>query len=486
VPVCSFESAEGLDFLTMAFIAGRPLDELIPAGGFETAKLLEIAVPLADALRAAHQQGIVHRDLKPANVMLDRDGRPRVLDFGLAKRETTLGANLGQGSTLGPSELMTRAGIILGTFPYMSPEQAEGKPVDARSDLFSFGVMLYEMACGQRPFRGDTAISLISSILRDLQRPARETKPALPARLDATLARCLEKDPNQRYASAADLKMDLEALRQEIAHGRAQLPEVSWPTTVLPAEPAPYLFLRVRRRGAIWLAAAVALAAMGVVATRNRRSDLTALPPTDLAATPANPSIAVLPFADLSPTGDQEYLADGIAEELIDRLGRVSRLRVAARTSAFSFEGRNVDVSEIGRRLGVAYLLEGSVRPASERLRINVRLIRAADSMLLWSGRWERPPEEVLAVQDLIAADVLQVLEVAIPPSAQGQSQVDPRAYALFLQSRHAARQQTPESFDEKSQLLRRAVAIDRRFVAAWAQLARYYAGDASLGLRPF
>lgn len=171
VPVYSFERDQGLYFLTMAFIEGQPLNRLIPSNGLDTGRLLDLAVPVADALRAAHEQGIVHRDLKPANVMVDRDGRPRVLDFGLAKRESRPGGDFSQLTTRGLTEQMTQEGAILGTYPYMSPEQAEGRSVDARSDLFSFGVMLYEMASGQRPFQGETGMSLLTAIRRDDQRP---------------------------------------------------------------------------------------------------------------------------------------------------------------------------------------------------------------------------------------------------------------------------------------------------------------------------
>ncbi len=199
VPVYSFESAGGVHFLTMAFIEGQPLDELIPEEGMPLERLLDLAVPLADALRAAHEQGIVHRDLKPANVMLDHDGRLRVLDFGLAKRDAAASDDLSRLPTQRLSAQMTRAGTILGTYPYMSPEQAEGRVVDARSDLFSFGVMLYEMACGRRPFQGETGLSLITSILRDHQRPLEEVKPGLPARLDEILERCSVSDSFRRF-----------------------------------------------------------------------------------------------------------------------------------------------------------------------------------------------------------------------------------------------------------------------------------------------
>lgn len=479
VPVHSFESADGLDFLTMAFIDGRPLDELIPESGFEASELLDIAVPLADALRAAHQQGIVHRDLKPANVMIDREGRPRVLDFGLAKREPTLGANLGQGSTLGPSELMTRAGMIVGTFPYMSPEQAEGREVDARSDLFSFGVMLYEMACGKRPFQGDTAISLISSILRDSQRPMREVKPALPSRLDAILARCLEKEPDRRYSSAAALKADLEALRQQVAHGRALPPVADGPTIVLPAEPATHLAVRVRRRSAFWLAAAVAVAAVGVGTWKLWPSSR------------ATRVLAVLPFENTSGDSENDYLCDGVAESLIGQTSKLPTIRVRPLSAALDARKRKLAPREAGRQLGADLVLAGALNRKEERLKITAELLDVDSGARLWSRSYDREATKLLDLETEIAGAILdtglrvelsteQRRELIRSPTTSGE------AYDLYLQARHLQRRGTEDDYLEARELLQRGVARDPQFAQAYLMLAGIHAAMAIDGyLRP-
>ena len=216
VTVYSVESDDGIHFLTMELVDGKPLSEVIPEGGLPLDAFLEIAIQIADALAEAHEQGIVHRDLKPANIMVDARGRPKILDFGLAKLEPSETENC---SSQLSTEMMTQEGRVLGTYPYMSPEQAEGKPIDHRSDLFSFGSVLYEMASGRRPFHGDSPVSLLGAILKDEPRPLAEHRNDLPAAMSQILDRCLEKNPQDRYASAAEFGSELSALRDAVASG---------------------------------------------------------------------------------------------------------------------------------------------------------------------------------------------------------------------------------------------------------------------------
>ncbi len=470
VPVYSFESAAGMHFLTMAFIDGQSLDKLIPSQGFDLKQLLDLAVPLADALKAAHQHSIVHRDLKPANVMIDRDGRPRVLDFGLAKRHVAASGELAQMTTVDGSEQMTRAGMIVGTFPYMSPEQAEGKPVDARSDIFSFGVMLYEMACGRRPFHGDTVISLISSILRDTHRPIVAIKPGLPARLDAIVARCLEKDPARRYPTAEALRDDLEALRAEAPHVPAPPPAWQAPTAMVIAAPIPAAPARVAGRRALWAAAFVALAAVaGVAAWR--------LWPRGGAPRP----LAVLLFENTRKDAASDYLCEGVAETLIRQMSSLPSLRVSPLSAALALKGHVLSAVEAGKQLGAGIVLAGTLDRQGDHLHITAELFDVQSGARLWSSTYDRPAGDLLGVQAEIAGAILDTglgaaltkderLALAHSPTTSGE------AYDLYLQARRLTRLSTEDAYLQVIELLQRATVRDPRFARAFLWLGGIHA----------
>jgi serine/threonine protein kinase len=291
VTIHSVEEANGVRFITMELVEGQPLSSLIPPCGLSLDRLVGVAIPLADALAAAHAKGITHRDLKPANIMVGADSRVTVLDFGLAKLHESSSA--AAGATTLPTAEMTHDGRIVGTVAYMSPEQAEGKPIDHRSDLFSLGVILYEMATGGRPFTGDTSVSIISSILKDTPPSITDLKATLPRELGRIIRRALTKDAERRYQTAKDLRNELEDLKREY-ESRRDAPDV-----------APRPMERVA-------------------------------------------SIAVLPFTDMSAAKDQDWFCDGIAEEILNALTPLKGLRVAARTSAFSFKGKGEDLRTIG------------------------------------------------------------------------------------------------------------------------------------------
>jgi serine/threonine protein kinase len=290
VAIHEITESNGVHFIVMEYVAGKTLSETIPAKGLETQQVLHYARQIAASLAKAHAAGIVHRDLKPANIMVSTDRMIKVLDFGLAK--------LHEPDTMDEDALTaaeTASGAILGTAAYMSPEQAMGRPVDARSDIFSLGLVLYEMLSGRRAFEGETAMSTIAAILYKEPRPLKEVVPQTPRDLDRIVARCMHKEPDRRFQSVVDLRLALEDL--QVNDG-----------------------------------------------------------------TDATPSIAVLPFTNLSPEKENEYFSDGFAEEIINALSHVSGLRVTARSSSFFFRGKDVEMSEIGRKLRVEHLLEGSVR----------------------------------------------------------------------------------------------------------------------------
>jgi TolB-like protein/Flp pilus assembly protein TadD len=406
VTIYSIEEDDGTLFLTMELVRGRTLAELFEPGGLGLDTLLDIAVPLADALAAAHEQGITHRDVKPQNVMVTSEGRVKVLDFGLAKLAR---APHVEDDTV---TMATTVGRVMGTIPYMSPEQIRGQPVDARSDLFSLGTVLYELAAGHRPFQGNSAAELISSILRDAPQPVTELRPELGSGLNPILQRCLEKDPAHRPQRAADLRDELAALRHD------------------PGAPVERFV----------------------------------------------PSIAVLPFRDRSPAQDQAYLCEGMAEELIRRLAGIPGLRVASRMSSFQFKTGDGDRRDIGRRLGVAGILEGSVSKLGDRLRITAELVDVASGYQRWSERYDRQLEDVFTIQDEIAANIVGALRPTLAPESALGSRKAPaanaEAYDFYLRGRHQAARRTSTSAQRALEMFARAIEIDPDYGLAYAGIA--------------
>jgi serine/threonine protein kinase/Tfp pilus assembly protein PilF len=406
VTLYSIEEIGGVRFLTMERIEGETLEAQIAGAGRPLSEILAVAEPVADALRAAHEKGIAHRDLKPSNIMVGKDGRVRVLDFGLARLSTSASSDdASRAPTVSP---LTGEGTIVGTVPYMSPEQLRGEPADPRSDIFAFGVVVYELATGTHPFPARTAAELVSAILRDEPAPASAKNAAMPASLDALLARCLAKRPEERFASAGEL---LEELRRLRAH-------------------------------------------------RDTPADL--------------PSIAVLPFADMSPGHDQDYLCEGIAEEIINALTRVEGLRVLSRMSSFQFKVSGGDSREIGRRLGVRHLLEGSVRKAADRLRITAQLIETAGGYHVWSERFDRKLEDIFAIQDEIAEAAASALRLQLSRRRGAGAAPTPKveAYEAYLRAWQYFHRHGKNDFHLARQLFRRATEIDPRFARAWAGIA--------------
>ncbi|CAN5852028.1 hypothetical protein BH24ACI5_BH24ACI5_10160 [soil metagenome] len=371
VTIYSTEEAEGIPFLTMELVQGQPLSALI-AGGLALPRFFELAVPLAGAVAAAHTKQLTHRDLKPANIMVSDDGQLKVLDFGLAAITRPAGECETQMA-------LTRQGAVLGTLPYMSPEQVEGKTVDHRSDIFSLGVILYEMVTGRRPFAGDSQASLASSILRDRPASLARVRQDVPAGLARLIARCMEKSLANRTLSADDVMRELVALSQS-------------------------------------------------------GQSLNDVPAADL-------SVAVLPFANLSSDPENEYFSDGLTEELIADLSSVQALRVISRTSASRFKGSTATPGEIGDALGVHYILEGSVRKAGANLRITARMIDSWTDTQLWAGKYAGTMDDVFDLQERVSKEIVQALNVTLTPDEARQLAErpidDPRVLDCLLRARH-------------------------------------------------
>jgi TolB-like protein/Flp pilus assembly protein TadD/predicted Ser/Thr protein kinase len=458
---------KGHSFIVMELMKGETLKHRLGGKPMETEQLLELGAQIADALDAAHAEGIIHRDIKPANIFVTERGQAKLLDFGLAKQTLKRTTADGEGATASRPADLTGAGTFLGTLAYMSPEHARGKELDARADLYSFGAVLYEMATGALPFAGESTGEVLEAILsREPLAPAR-LNGRVPLELERIIAKAMEKDRSLRYQSASQLRADLQRLRRDTTQRRVTSGRG------VAAATASKLSRRRLRIGVGAVALMLTLAGAFWLGQR-RPKDGSGAP---LAA--LGPSIAVLPFTDMSPGKDQEYFTDGLSEELLNVLAKVPELRVVGRTSSFQFKGKNEDLRAIGRKLNVATLLEGSVRKAGNRVRITAQLVNVADGFHLWSETYDRELTDIFAVQDDIARSVSSALKVALlakhrPHKAPQRANAE--AYNLYLKGRYHWNERTPEGYRRAIESFREAIDIDPSFARAYVGLADAHA----------
>src|SRR6267142_2226777 len=469
VTIHSVEEADGVHFLTMELIEGATLDASIRRGGMPLGDFFDVAVPLAEALSAAHEKGIVHRDLKPANVMVTVDGRVKVLDFGLAKlwkQEAAAAADAGPTRTVKPESGLS------GTVPYMSPEQLQGKEADQRSDIFSLGIILYEMATAERPFKGGSVAEVSSSILRATPSPVVELRRGLPDLLGRIIRRCLEKDPKRRYQSVLDVRNELDEVRSEIGApaGLAGVARQEPSRAGAGAESHVSAGRRRRHYAAAGIMALAVIAAGLALWSRGRGGS------PERRGGPAPASIAILPFDNMSDDKENEYFSDGITEELINALVKVKGLKVPARTSVFALKGKKMTVQEIGEKLGVDAVVEGSVRKSGDTLRITAQLINVADGYHLWSESYDRQMKDVFAIQDEISRSIVRALQLTLTPTEQQALQKTPtsdvQAYDYYLRGRKLFYLAGRKNWESARAMFSRAIEIDARYALAYAGVA--------------
>lgn len=448
--IYDIEEYEGKTFISMELMEGQTLREWINAKPAPS-QWLGLAIQIIDALGVAHQKGIIHRDIKPSNIFVNERGQAKILDFGLAKaiapKGNLISADL---PTQSINEQLTGAGITMGTLGYMSPEQLRGKEIDARSDLFSFGIVLFELATGgHHPFPGKTTGEILESIFTRDAIPASELNPAIPQGIVKIISKALQKDPDKRYQSAVQLREDLENFHS----GAAQITHKKKP--------------QISLKRFIPFAAIVIIAVL-FLSWFTQRTAKQSKPEHQ-------PSIAVLPFVNMSGDASNEYFSDGLSEEILNVLAQVKGLNVVARTSSFEFKGKNDDLRTIGQKLNASTILEGSVRKNGNQVRITAQLISAKDGYHLWSQTYDRELNDIFEVQRNIAQSVSDALKIELltsSGSAPSTHATNPQAYTATLQGRFLTEKRTKEALDEAVKSFELALEIDPKYAMAWDGLA--------------
>jgi serine/threonine protein kinase/Tfp pilus assembly protein PilF len=446
--------AEGAHFITMEYVGGEDLKTMIRMSGMlGIGTVLSVGKQICDGLTEAHSQGVVHRDLKPTNIMIDKGGNVKIMDFGIARSLREKG--------------ITSPSVLIGTPEYMSPEQAEAKEVDYRSDIYSLGIILYEMAAGRVPFEGDTALSIAIKHKGEIPKNPKQFNPNIPDDLSGVVLKCLEKDKSKRYQTAGEVRSELEKIEKGIPTTERIVPERKPVTSrEITVKFSPKrLFIPV-------LIVIIFIIGIAVVWQLVLQKDTKSI-------TSSKRSIAVLPFVDYSPEKGHEYLCEGIPDTLINALNYIQNLRVPARTSAFSFQGKEYDIREIGQKLNVDNVLEGSIQVVGNNLRVTARLSEVKNGYQLWNASYDRKLEDVFAIQDEIAQAIVRALKLRLLGEKEApfirRYTENLEAYSLYLKGLYHWNRRTGKDLSKAIEFYESAIREDPNYALAYIGLADSY-----------